>query len=158
MKRKIISVALSVLCLCALCSCSKSENTTDISQSEPDSTATAAVTTTAATKETSELVADTPPPYMYYDGKIYTSMYKEEKTFMSYDDKISESLIGYECIGNTHECKTINDMLENFDVTSLPDDAKVYYNSDKTDNENPFIIVSELNGQTELLYLNIETQ
>lgn len=111
--------------------------------------------TTGTTQTTSELVADTPPPYMYYEGKTYTSLYKAEETLMSTDDKMTERLNGYEFVGNTHEFFNVGEMKSDFDVTSLPDNAKVYHDPDKADDSDPFIIAFEENGQTTLYYMNL---
>ena len=151
MNRKII-IALCALCLCAFCSCSKNEEQNNSSEKPTETTA---VTTVSTTTTTSELVADTPPPYMYYEGKTYTSLYKAEETLMSTDDKMTERLNGYEFVGNTHEFFNIGDMKSDFDVTSLPDNAKVYHDPDKADDSDPFIIAFEENGQTTLYYMNL---
>ena len=111
--------------------------------------------TTGTTQTTSELVADTPPPYMYYSGKTYTSLNKAEETLMSTDDKMTERLNGYEFVGNTHEFFNVGEMKSDFDVTSLPDNAKVYHDPDKADDSDPFIIAFEENGQTTLYYMNL---
>lgn len=105
MNRKII-IALCALCLCVFCSCSKSKEQNNSSQKTPETTAVTTASTTGTTQTTSELVADTPPPYMYYSGKTYTSLNKAEETLMSTDDKITERLDGYEFVGNTHEFLT----------------------------------------------------
>ena len=142
MNRKII-IALCALCLCAFCSCSKNEEQNNSSEKPTETTAVTTVSTTTTTPTTSELVADTPPPYMYYEGKTYTSLYKAEETLMSTDDKM------------TDEFFNIGDMKSDFDVTSLPDNAKVYHDPDKADDSDPFIIAFEENGQTTLYYMNL---
>lgn len=153
MNRKII-IALCALCLCAFCSCSKEEQNNS-SEKPTETTAVTTVSTTTTTPTTSELAADTPPPYMYYEGKTYTSLNKAEETLMSTDDKITERLDGYEFVGNTHEFFNVGDMKSDFDVTSLPDNAKVYHDPDKADDGDPFIIAFEENGQTTLYYMNL---
>ena len=74
---------------------------------------------------------------------------------MSTDDKITERLDGYEFVGNTHEFFNVGEMKSDFDVTSLPDNAKVYHDPDKADDSDPFIIAFEENGQTTLYYMNL---
>ena len=90
-----------------------------------ETTAVTTASTTGTTQTTSELVADSPPPYMYYSGKTYTSLNKAEETLMSTDDKITERLDGYEFVGNTHEFFNVGEMKSDFDVTSLPDNTNV---------------------------------
>lgn len=92
---------------------------------------------------------------MYYSGKTYTSLNKAEETLMSTDDKMTERLNGYEFVGNTHEFFNVGEMKSDFDVTSLPDNAKVYHDPDKADDGDPFIIAFEENGQTTLYYMNL---
>lgn len=154
MNRKII-IALCALCLCVFCLCSKNEEQNNSSEKPTETTAVTTVSTTTTTPTTSELVADTPPPYMYYEGKTYTSLYKAEETLMSTDDKMTERLNGYEFVGNTHEFFNVGDMKSDFDVTSLPDNAKVYHDPDKADDSDPFIIAFEENGQTTLYCMNL---
>ena len=155
MKQIKIIITLCALCLCAFCSCSKNEEQNTSSEKTTETTAVTTVSTTNTTAATSELADDVPPPYMYYDGKTYTALNKAEETFMSSDDKITEKLNGYECIGNTHELTQVGDMQFDLDVTSLPDNAKVYYDPEKADDSDPFMILSEANGQTTIYYMNL---
>ncbi len=135
MRKKIVMVILAVLVLC-LCSCAKSRND---SGTDSEGVTAEGATTKENTEETTEIRgADLCPLYMYYEGDLYIPAVNPT-TILNFD---MTELSDYEYIGNTTQYNNCNDLKENFAVTTLRDNAKVYHNSDEPLDGKPFALLS----------------
>lgn len=151
MNRKII-IALCALCLCVFCSCSKNEEQNNSSEKPTETTAVTTVSTTTTTPTTSELVADTPPPYMYYEGDLYIPAVNPEDRLI-FD---TAELKDYKYVGKTTQCSDCSGLTENFRVTILRDNAKVYYDQNEPLDGKPFALMSiNENGTVWIAYLKL---
>ena len=149
MNRKII-IALCALCLCVFCSCSKSKNDSGI---DSEYVKTESVVTEESTEETTEVRgADMCPLYMYYEGDLYIPAVNPEDRLI-FD---TAELKDYKYVGKTTQCSDCSGLTENFRVTILRDNAKVYYDQNEPLDGKPFALMSIYeNGTVWIAYLKL---
>lgn len=149
MNRKII-IALCALCLCVFCSCSKSKNDSGI---DSEYVKTESVVTEESTEETTEVRgADMCPLYMYYEGDLYIPAVNPEDRLI-FD---TAELKDYKYVGKTTQCSDCSGLTENFRVTILRDNAKVYYDQNEPLDGKLFALMSiNENGTVWIAYLKL---
>ena len=149
MKKKTAVIILAFLAVC-LCSCSKSKNDSGI---DSEYVKTASVVTEESTEETTEVRgADMCPLYMYYEGDLYIPAVNPEDRLI-FD---TAELKDYKYVGKTTQCSDCSGLTENFRVTILRDNAKVYYDQNEPLDGKPFALMSiNENGTVWIAYLKL---
>ena len=149
MNRKII-IALCALCLCVFCSCSKSKNDSGI---DSENVKTESVVTEESTEETTEVRgADMCQKYIYNEGDLYIPEINPEDRLI-FD---TAELKDYKYVGKTTQCSDCSGLTENFRVTILRDNAKVYYDQNEPLDGKPFALMSiNENGTVWIAYLKL---
>ena len=149
-KNSKIIFAVCALCLCVFCSCSKSKNDSGI---DSEYVKTESVVTEESTEETTEVRgADMCPLYMYYEGDLYIPAVNPEDRLI-FD---TAELKDYKYVGKTTQCSDCSGLTENFRVTILRDNAKVYYDQNEPLDGKPFALMSiNENGTVWIAYLKL---
>lgn len=149
MKKKTEVIILAFLAVC-LCSCSKSKNDSGI---DSEYVKTESVVTEESTEETTEVRgADMCPLYMYYEGDLYIPAVNPEDRLI-FD---TAELKDYKYVGKTTQCSDCSGLTENFRVTILRDNAKVYYDQNEPLDGKPFALMSiNENGTVWIAYLKL---
>ena len=141
MKKKTAVIILAFLAVC-LCSCSKSKNDSGI---DSEYVKTESVVTEESTEETTEVRgADMCPLYI-------PAVNPEDRLIFD-----TAELKDYKYVGKTTQCSDCSGLTENFRVTILRDNAKVYYNQNEPLDGKPFALMSiNENGTVWIAYLKL---
>ena len=96
--------------------------------------------------------ADMCPLYMYYEGDLYIPAVNPEDRLI-FD---TAELKDYKYVGKTTQCSDCSGLTENFRVTILRDNAKVYYDQNEPLDGKPFALMSiNENGTVWIAYLKL---